>query len=52
MIPFCENELMDNDSLVSIYKEVFFKSKLVNWKSLKIDEVMGLFPSHVFSILK
>ena len=30
MIKFCEHELMDNDSLVSIYKEVFFKSKLVN----------------------
>ena len=40
---------MNNDCLVVSYKTAFFKSKLVNYKGSKIDDVMGLSANHVFS---
>ena len=35
------------DSLVVIVQDVFLKSKLVNHKGAKIDDVFGLSPNHV-----
>ena len=37
------------DSLVVIVQDVFLKSKLVNHKGAKIDDVFGLPPNHVSS---
>ena len=37
------------DSLVVIVQDVFLKSKLVDHKGAKIDDVFGLFPNHVSS---
>ena len=35
------------DSLVIIVQDVFLKSKLVDQKGAKIDDVFGLSPNHV-----
>ena len=37
------------DSLVIIVQDVFLKSKLVDHKGAKIDDVFGLSPNHVSS---
>ena len=41
---------MDNDYLVVIYKMIFLKSKLFDWKVPKFDDVIGLSPNHVFHL--
>ena len=37
------------DSLVIIVQDVFLKSKLIDQKGAKIDDVYGLSPNHVSS---
>ena len=37
------------DSLVVIVQDVFLKSKLIDHKGAKIDDVFGLSPNHVSS---
>ena len=37
------------DSLVIIVQDVFLKSKLVDQKGAKIDDIFGLSPNHISS---
>ena len=40
---------MDNELSRCFLQNNFFKSKLFDWKVLKIDDVIGLSLNHVFS---
>ena len=39
---------MENDCVVVIYKKVFSQIKLVDGKDSKIDDVLGLSPTHFY----